>query len=62
MVELLLMAVLLALTVADWGAEGGWWFFFLCFPCPLFLPSLLFFLLFSILFRFLLCFCWWWSL
>ena len=61
MVELLLMAVLLALTVADWGAEGGWWFFFLYFPCPLFLPSLLFFLLFSILFRFLLCFCWWWS-
>ena len=61
MVELLLKVVLLALAVADWGAEGGWWFFILFFPYPLFLPSLLFFLLFSILFWFLLCFCWWWS-
>jgi len=28
----------LSMTVADWGAEGGWWFFFLCFPYPFFCP------------------------
>ena len=56
MVELLLMAVLLVLAVADWEAEAGRWFFFLCFHCPLFLASLLFFLLFFVLFQFLLCF------
>ena len=43
------------------GESWGWPVisFSLHVPRPLFLLSLLFFLLFSILFRFLLCCCWW---
>ena len=62
MVELLLKAAIASASCGWLGAKGGWWFFFfLCFPYPLFLPSLLFLLLFFVLFLFLLSFCWWWS-